>query len=307
MSRSHELVSVVIPSYNYGRFITDAVGSALAQTYRQIEVVVVDDGSKDDTRERLSSLMGQIRYIYQENAGLSAARNTGIRESKGEWIALLDADDLWHPQKLEVQLQAASAYPCVGLIGSPAASTLAESLAFDPPVRCLSVRDFLLSAQMGPSSALIRHQCLEKVGLFDETLRSVEDRDMWLRLAAHVPCVLVDSPNWWYRPHEGQMSRNAARMFSNYRRVIEKFFREHPQYLQYRRLALGYMHYDAVWPYLQGGCHMKAMTHLIKSAWYRPLSLGDPRKGSLIRSKVALRTACSAVTHFLRREKVDPE
>ena len=97
------LVSVVIPTYNYAHFVTGAVESALAQTYPDREVIVVDDGSTDDTRDRLAPFEGRIRYIHQENQGLSAARNTGIRAARGALVAFLDSDDLWHPEKLAVQ------------------------------------------------------------------------------------------------------------------------------------------------------------------------------------------------------------
>src|SRR5690349_9691286 len=101
------LLSVVIPSFNYGRFLRETVESVLAQTYSPVEIIVVDDGSTDDTKERLARFEGRIRYIHKANAGLSAARNTGIKHARGDWIAFLDADDLWHRQKLEVQLRAA--------------------------------------------------------------------------------------------------------------------------------------------------------------------------------------------------------
>ena len=100
---NNELISVVIPTYNYGHFVTEAVDSVLAQTYRHYEVVVVDDGSTDDTRARLAPYGDRIRYIHQENQGLSAARNTGIRAARGGVIGLLDSDDKWHPRKLETQ------------------------------------------------------------------------------------------------------------------------------------------------------------------------------------------------------------
>jgi glycosyltransferase involved in cell wall biosynthesis len=272
------LVSVVIPSYNYGRFVVEAVKSALAQTYRPIEVIVVDDGSTDDTAERLAAYADRIRYIRQENSGLSAARNTGIRAATGEWVALLDADDLWHRQKLEVQLRAGER-ASVGLIGSPGAKTppTTEDLPADPPAQKVGVRDFLLSARMGPSSALIRRTCFESVGYFDESLRSIEDRDMWLRLAARYECVLVESPCWWYRTHAAQMSRHADRMFENYRRVLTKFFDEHPEYRRLYRLAMSYLHYDAGWCYLAEGRRIAAVAQLMRSAWYQPVTLGDER------------------------------
>src|SRR5688500_9583140 len=100
------LVSVVIPAYNYGHFVTEAVASALNQTHPHVEVIVVDDGSTDGTADILKPFGSRIRYIYQPNRGLSAARNTGIRAARGEWVAFLDADDLWHPSKTETQLSA---------------------------------------------------------------------------------------------------------------------------------------------------------------------------------------------------------
>ena len=112
------LVSVVVPTYDYGCFVAEAVASALAQTYPHREVIVVDDGSTDDTREVLAPYSDRIRYIFQSNQGLSAARNTGIRAAQGEFIALLDSDDVWHPRKLEVQMHFLHDLPEVGLLGT---------------------------------------------------------------------------------------------------------------------------------------------------------------------------------------------
>src|SRR5690242_14754403 len=112
------LVSVVIPAYNYGRFVGEAVDSVLAQSYPHVETIVVDDGSQDDTRERLAHYGNRIRYIYQQNQGLPAARNTGIRHSSGELIAFLDADDTWHPRKLEIQVRCLTDRPDLGLLAT---------------------------------------------------------------------------------------------------------------------------------------------------------------------------------------------
>src|SRR5262245_56795787 len=98
-------VSVVIPSYNCGHLVTEAVDSALGQTTPPTEIIVIDDGSKDDTGERLSGYEGRVRYFRQENQGVAAARNSGVQEAVSEFVAFLDADDVWHPRKLELQLE----------------------------------------------------------------------------------------------------------------------------------------------------------------------------------------------------------
>src|SRR5712692_4545848 len=105
------LVSVVIPAYNAGDYIVETLGSALAQTYAHREIIVIDDGSTDDTHRRVEPYLRQIRYIRQENAGEGGARNTGLRAATGDYLAFLDADDLWLPEKLEVQLQVAARHP----------------------------------------------------------------------------------------------------------------------------------------------------------------------------------------------------
>jgi glycosyltransferase involved in cell wall biosynthesis len=269
------LVSIIIPAFNYGRFITTAVESALSQTYLPVEVIVVDDGSTDNTRELLARYGNRLKYIYQDNKGLSAARNTGIRAAKGEWIALLDADDVWHQQKLKVQLKSIAGWQDIGLIGSSCVAELPKELEPNPKVEELSVRDFVLSSRFGPSGALIRRSCFEKVGLFDESLRAVEDRDMWLRLAVAYPCVRVLSPCWWYRQHQGQMNRHADRMFTNYKRVLDKFFAEHPEHKALSRLAYSYMNSDAAWSYFEEGRRLVAHEKLAKSIYLHPASWRD--------------------------------
>ena len=282
-------MSVVIPSFNYGHFVVDAVDSALAQSYRPIEVIVVDDGSTDDTRTRLKPFADRIHYVYQNNRGLSAARNTGIRLANGEWIALLDADDVWHPEKTEVQLRAVRQLDGIGLVGSLPTTSLPEKLPSHPSVERLSVRDYLLSIRTGPSGALIRRDCFDAVGLFDESLRSIEDRDMWLRIASHYVSVQVLSPCWWYRPHAGQMSRRASRMIENYKKVLTKFFAEHPEHESLRRLAWSYMYLDGSWSFLDEGDERTARALMWKSVYLSPWSFRDRRLRKLPRARIIAR------------------
>jgi glycosyltransferase involved in cell wall biosynthesis len=271
------LVSAVIPSYNYGHFLVEAVRSALAQTYPRMEVIVVDDGSTDDTRRRLGPYMGRIRYVYQENQGLAAARNTGIRLARGEWIALLDSDDVWHPQKTELQLRAAAGVNGVGLIGTRETCDLPvpQRLEPNPPVTHLSVRDFLLLTPVAPSSVLIRRDCLDAVGMFDTSLGPAADRDLWLRLAARFPCVQVHSACYHYRRHTGQMSRQAVVMYQDCRRVLEKFFGEHPGEAGLRNLAFSYLYLDTAMSHLAAGDRATALWFLLRSMCRRPLPFHD--------------------------------
>jgi len=110
------LVSIIIPTYNRGGLCRKAVDSVLAQTYRNLEVIVVDDGSVDDTKDIVSNLEERVKYVWQENAGVSAARNHGLDVAQGEFIAFLDSDDSWHPWKIEAQLEAFKAFPAAGMV-----------------------------------------------------------------------------------------------------------------------------------------------------------------------------------------------
>jgi glycosyltransferase involved in cell wall biosynthesis len=222
------LVSVVIPSYNHARFVTQAVDSGLAQTYPNVEVIVVDDGSKDGTRQSLKPYLGRIRYIYQENQGLAAARNTGIQAAQGAYVALLDADDLWHPQKLQRQLAYLAAHPNVALLAAAETTTLPNSWPVIPDTSpfgaCpVPVEQLAMCSRFGPSGVVVARECFGRVGFFDTTLRSVEDRDMWLRIANHYPVHMLTEVLWYYRLHGNNMS-GVARVMEDYElKVIRRW------------------------------------------------------------------------------------
>ncbi|HEX5105760.1 MAG TPA: glycosyltransferase [Pirellulaceae bacterium] len=222
------LVSVVIPTYNYGHLVGEAVQSVLAQNYSMVEIIVVDDGSTDDTREQLARFEGRIRYHYQPNAGLSAARNTGIGLAKGQLIALLDSDDAFHPQKLAIQETYLAANPDVGLVATTSFSgepiRWQEIPAGDVPDRRVRLEDVVLKSRFAPSSVLVRRECLDWAGPFDPELKSVEDREMWIRIATHDRMALIDLPLTWYRQTPGSMSRNAAKMEDFESLVLDRAF-----------------------------------------------------------------------------------
>jgi glycosyltransferase involved in cell wall biosynthesis len=225
------LVSVVITAYNYGHFVTEAVDSALAQTYRNVEVLVIDDGSTDDTRQRLQPYGDRIRYHYQENQGLSAARNTGIRLARGEFIAPLDADDLWHPRKLEVQMRVFERRPEVGLVAARQREDYPSSWCAtdDAPRQEITLEDLLVNSCFGPSTVVLRRDCLGDATPFDPALRSVQDRDLWIRIAAGHPIVRIELPLVYYRLHGNNMSRAAQRMEYEEQLVVSRAFRTIPR------------------------------------------------------------------------------
>lgn len=182
-------VSVIIPAYNAGAFIRAAVESVLSQTYQDIEVLVIDDGSTDETAAVIQSFGSRLRYISQSNSGPSAARNRGILDSSGEILAFLDADDMWTPSFLELQLAALSARPDVGAVYAWAqfvdehGQPLADS--FCPGLDGVTLRRLLLGGDSILLSAVaIRRESFQKVGVFDPALRQAEDWDLFLRMLA---------------------------------------------------------------------------------------------------------------------------
>src|SRR5262245_22134264 len=210
-------VSVVIPTYNSGPLVVEAVRSVLAQSRPAAEIIVIDDGSTDDTRERLADFASQIRYIHQPNQGVAAARNHGVRAASCEWVAFLDADDVWHPRKLEYQLVALEARPDLVLLGTatldwPVCSWPADAL--NGPRQPIQVewKRLLVKNYFTTSSVMVRRSILEQAGPFDTTLQGPEDYDLWLRIAELGPVANLPLPLTGYRAVSGSLSRQAARM-----------------------------------------------------------------------------------------------
>src|SRR5262249_40487828 len=154
-------------------------------------------GSTDDTRARLAPYADRIQYIYQENQSVAAARNTGIRAAPSDLIAFLDADDLWHPQKLELQVRYLGRHPQVGLVAvdrlpdGPAVWPAVNSMEH-PETTQIPVEDLVIQPQFAPSGILVRKECFDKVGFFDTSLRNAEDYDMWIRIACCFPIAKLE-------------------------------------------------------------------------------------------------------------------
>jgi len=196
-------VSVIIPTYNRAHLVGRAIRSVLNQTYQDFEIIVVDDGSTDNTEEVVKGFNDdRIRYIrHDENRGGAAARNTGIKAAQGEYIAFLDSDDEWLPEKLERQVKAFEKSDSrVGVIytGSIAVSQNGEATTDykAPKLRGSILRELLISNQIigGGSNVMVKRELLKKLGGFDEALPSCQDWDLWLRLASICQFDFVDAP-----------------------------------------------------------------------------------------------------------------
>ncbi len=204
-------VSVIIPTYNRGWAIGDAVDSVLAQDYREFELIVVDDGSTDNTPEILDAYRGIIKVFRQENKGVSAARNRGIAEASGRFIAFLDSDDLWLTQKLSRQVEFFNTTPDA-LICQTEEVWIRNGVRVNPKKRHRKPSGMIFEPSLAlclvsPSAVMIRRSLLEIVGNFDETLPACEDYDLWLRISCRFPVYRIDTPLIIKRGgHEDQLS-----------------------------------------------------------------------------------------------------
>ncbi len=230
------LVSIIIPTFNCGAFISEALESVFAQTFTAYEVIVVDDGSTDHTREVINRYEEKVRYIYQENRGVSAARNTGIKNARGRFIAFLDADDVWMPEKLEWQMKAMSKSESIGVVScglfciSGEKNIEREVIPKNYLRRNELVRDLYLDPDpfFGAGSAiLVRKECFQKLGLFDEDLHAAEDWDMCLRIAKSYDVRFVPLPLFEYRTRGGSAvaGQNAEQFLAQELRFIKKIFK----------------------------------------------------------------------------------
>lgn len=230
-------VSVIIPTYKHRDFVLATLDSVFAQTFTDYEVIVVNDGSPDDTADLLRPLVerGRIRYIEQDNQGQAAARNRGIAEAQGEFIALLDDDDLWPPDKLEWQVELLVAKPEAVLVyGYSEFFRGAESFRYpneDAPGGDV-LQDFAeVNWITSPGATLLRAEALRRVGGFDSTIWGADDWDLYIRLAEQGRFEYKNVAALHYRIHQGNASKDVMRMYTNVKRVYRKHFHHttHPK------------------------------------------------------------------------------
>lgn len=230
-------LSAVIPVYNGGAFVSTTIESVLRQEGVELEVIVVDDGSTDDTPKILRGFQGRIRSVRQENRGLSAARNTGIGMARGRYVAFVDADDTWEPDKSRKQIDLLEARPPCALVwcdayridaeGRRLGLCLGDAARRVPTGRCLE--QLLLRGNfIVMPGVMVRRSIFDQVGTFNESLASVEDYDMWLRIAGVAEMGIVHEPLASYREWPGQMSRKRQRMLDCELEVLAAALARHP-------------------------------------------------------------------------------
>lgn len=230
-------VSVIIPAYNAARYLAETLTSALGQTLADIEVIVVDDGSKDNTAEVAQSFPA-VRYVRQQNAGVSAARNTGAANARGEFLAFLDSDDIWHPDKLRQQVEALRQHPDsvfsrTEAVSDPARQSEIQNGQREASAPCQLIPDFhtsFLVPYLTTSTVMVRRSAFEEAGGFDTSLRIAEDVDFYLRVLVRRPLVVKMTQTLVYkRPVPGSLGDDSVAGYHQLIKVYDRFLGSHPE------------------------------------------------------------------------------
>lgn len=192
------LVSVILPTYNRAWALKTAIDSVLFQNYSNIELIVIDDGSQDNTKELLKDYKNQIKVLSQENAGVSAARNRGIEKSRGEFIALLDSDDAWDKKKISCQMDFFMANP-EALICQTQEIWIRNYKRVNPKIKHKKPSGMIFEHSLNlclvsPSAVMMKREIFEQKGYFNEKFLVCEDYDLWLRISSTIPVFLIDKP-----------------------------------------------------------------------------------------------------------------
>jgi glycosyltransferase involved in cell wall biosynthesis len=291
------LVSAIIPVYNGSCYITKSIKSVLSQTYQNIEIIVVDDGSRDSTYEKIKPYLGRLKYIYQKNQGASAARNKGIMNSAGEYVAFLDHDDIWLPEKIEIQINQMLEHPEIGMVHSNCGFIDADDNHLDGinwPIgaqgKCF--KELFIQNKIMILTVVIRRACLDRVGFFDEGIKYCEDRELWLRLSHKFPIGYIDKCLAYYRIHDSNMSHKRVEHFNYRLKMYKKMLRIYPDVWNtvgesdvikcifndtYRLANLCY----------KSGNYQKAVLYYLKAISWSPLEFllkqFSPEKANLVR------------------------
>jgi glycosyltransferase involved in cell wall biosynthesis len=268
VNKAFSLISVVIPTYNRSSLIGKSIESVFSQDYPNLEVIVVDDGSTDDTQQVIEVLKNpKLRYFrHEQNRGAPAARNTGLHQARGEYIAFLDSDDAWIPGKLSKQMEVMlRSDGDVALVygGMRKIDDEGNTTGYKKPRKRGNIYQSLLKDNIIGSTSipLLKTKVVKETGGFDEELRSRQDYDLWLRIAKLYKVDFVPEPLVLYRVHRNRISGNVDAQLQGTHRVLEKYFED----IQRNPAALAHHYYLLGWLYNKKGDKREAHEYFKKS------------------------------------------
>jgi glycosyltransferase involved in cell wall biosynthesis len=285
-------VDVIIPAFNAAKYLPTAIESVISQTFGDWQILLVDDGSTDNTKEVvapfLDRLGSRIKYIHQNNRGLPAARNTAIRASTSEFLALLDADDVWLPCRLEESLKALTDRPQAGLAyglirtidpeGQPYGSIWAgNSIGREGKI---ATHIYTRKIELPCPSITFRRGCIDDVGVFDETMRATEDRDLWLRIALRYEVAFVPKLLAYYRLSPNSMSADPQRMLQAQLQFIRKHYGAEGCGPRSRQIALARAYKQRAEVLKNRGRSWDALSSALKAVAIYPLDMDNLRTAS---------------------------
>ncbi len=219
---SKDQITALITTYNCESTVRAAITSVLSQTQCPREIVVVDDGSTDNTVSEILPFQDKITLIQQPNGGPSSARNRGISETKTEWIALLDGDDLWHKEKLERQIKTLNSYPELDLLATSWSRTEPTPASFATNLSRLSYVSLLVMNRFQTSTVLVKKAAIQRLGGFNPLLDSVEDWGAWLVLARANQLAILEEPLVLYRDNPAGVSKDLSKFFEKMILLLEQ-------------------------------------------------------------------------------------
>lgn len=284
-------VSIVIPTYNRANTIIPTLESVFAQTFTDYEIIVIDDGSTDDTEQVLAPYMENIRYIKQLNQGSAAARNHGMQLAEGKLIAFLDSDDLWKPDKLAAQVTYMDAHPTIGMSYTyylRVTDDLTPIELIDGQDRQGRIyRDLLRGCEIDTSTVMMRDTVRQVVGAFDITFDLMQDVDYWIRIAQHFEIGIIPEILTAYRVHSGNKPKATQRVLDLRIKLLDKHFQDgHNLGFFFKHRTYGQFYVRSLQQWLAEG-NLKLAQHYAKEGWlHLLLSAGGP----LVLARVLFRT-----------------
>ncbi|WP_228021335.1 glycosyltransferase family 2 protein [Vasconcelosia minhoensis] len=268
-------VSVVIPAYNAMSYLPQAVNSLLQQTFTDFEVLIVDDGSSDNTAVWASRLHDpRFKLISQPNQGAGAARNTGVKNAQGDYVAFLDADDFWAPTKLAKQVQRLDHQPEVGLVHTWITYANPDGSLSDRVMKTAGeghiwTQVVVYNPLRCGSTPMVRRECFKEVGYFDLSLKYAEDWDMWIRIARKYAFAVIHEPLTYYRLHPFNKSKNYEGQLKSFCQILDKAFKSPPpqsSHLKSRCYARAHLH--AAWRAYSSNAYERANTLMFQAIGY---------------------------------------